>query len=175
MDLAADLEAELFDVGVIAEQCLRHRRGELGLVGDIEGQVPQHAHDALDHLRRVVGRRCGRGQPTPVHLCDEVFLRGEIDVGGRAGQARLGRDERHRQLRVAHFAEYLDGGRTQFQHRVGTFARQSSTSGFNRGLIRHSWQRYPDRHGGHQPAPADHSAQGASGAGRSRSAPRRSL
>ena len=72
MDLPADPQPQMLDVGVPAEQRVGHRAGELGLVGDQQRDVPQdrdHAHGRIGESVAGTGLAASRRQKTSATRC----------------------------------------------------------------------------------------------------------
>ncbi len=77
---------------------------------------------------RFVRRRRGRGQPAPEHLGDQVFLGGEVGVGGGRADTGLGGDSPHGQTGESFAAQEVDRGPAQAIDGVGLLGGQTAPS-----------------------------------------------
>ena len=130
MDLTADAQPQMLDLGILAQQGVGHRAGECGFAGHQQRDLTQHRDDPCGRIRRIGRRNRARRQPPPENFRDEVFFRREIRVRRGGADSGFGRDHTNRQSGEAFSAQHADRGLAQPVNGVGLLGGQSPSGRF---------------------------------------------
>ena len=137
MDLTADAQPQMLDLGILAEQRVGDRAGQCGFVGDQQRDLAQHGDHPHGRIRRL-GRlnRAGR-QPSPENLGHQMLFGGEVRVRGGRANTGFRRDHTNRQPGEAFSAQHADRRVAQPLNGVGLLSGQAPSGRFPNYRVGH--------------------------------------